>query len=161
LGREPFGLGRDGVDIERKGEGDDIGWEAVDDGAGLFAGAAVGLSDFEGFARFGAPVGDKEGVVGGVKLAGGIVGDVEEGAAPGFGSGLGGVSGGLGRAGGEAKEGSQHEEEEERWVGAGEKTGERAWERAGAGQHGGGEGAERCVAVRCGAAGRKESGGGG
>ncbi len=77
LRQEP-GIFVDRIDIGCEREGDDIGLEAVDHGAGLLSGAAVRLLDGDGVASLGLPVGGEGGVVIDVKLAGRVVGHVEE-----------------------------------------------------------------------------------
>jgi len=77
IGGKKIALGVKCVDVACEGEGDDVGFETVDDGTGLFAGAAMGLSDDDGLAGFIFPVFGKTGVVFGVKLAGRVVGNVE------------------------------------------------------------------------------------
>ena len=67
------------VDVALKRQRHDVGLEAVDDGAGLGAGAAVGLLDGDRLAGLLLPVGGEGVVVGFVELAGRIVGDVEDG----------------------------------------------------------------------------------
>ena len=62
-----------------KRERHDVGLEAVDHGAGLLAGAAMGLLDGDGLAGLGLPILDEGLVDGLVELAGRIVGDVEKG----------------------------------------------------------------------------------
>jgi hypothetical protein len=44
-----------GVNVRRQSEGDDVGLETVNDGAGLFARAAVRLLDLDGVAGLGLP----------------------------------------------------------------------------------------------------------
>ena len=68
----------DGVDVICEREGDDVGLQAVDDGAGLGAGAPVGLFDFNGLPGFRLPVRGEGLVEFLVKFAGGVVGDVQE-----------------------------------------------------------------------------------
>ena len=67
------------VDVALERQRHDVGLEAVDDGAGLGAGAAVRLLDGDGLAGLLLPVGGEDVVVVLVELAGGIVGDVEDG----------------------------------------------------------------------------------
>jgi hypothetical protein len=67
-----------GVDVIGQGQRDDVGLQAVDDRAGLFARAAVRGLDADGLARLGLPL-RREGLVEVlVELACGVVGDVEQ-----------------------------------------------------------------------------------
>lgn len=78
VGVDDVGLVNDGVDVVGEAEGDDVGLETFDDGAGLLAGAAVGLLDFESLAGFLFP-GRGEVVVDFlIEFASGVVRDVED-----------------------------------------------------------------------------------
>ena len=70
VGGDLAGLLGDRVDVGGERQRDDVGREAVDDGAGLGAGAAVRLLDGDGLAGLVLPVGGEGGVVGLVELAG-------------------------------------------------------------------------------------------
>ena len=67
-----------GVNVVRQRERDDVGLQAVNDRARLFAGAAVRLLDDDGVAGFVLPVFRERGVVILIQLAGRIVGNVQE-----------------------------------------------------------------------------------
>ena len=94
VGGDLAGLLRDGVDVVGQGEGDDVSFQPVDHRPCLLARAAVRLPYGHGLARLGLPVPGEFRVEILVKLAGGIVGHVEQG-------GL--RMGGAGDAGGEGK----------------------------------------------------------
>ena len=68
----------DRVDVALERQRHHVGVEAVDDRAGLGAGAAMRLLDGDGLAGLLLPVGGEGRVVGLVELAGRIVGDVEK-----------------------------------------------------------------------------------
>jgi hypothetical protein len=68
----------EGIDVRAGAEGDHVRLEAVDDGARLFAGAVVRLLEVDVLAGLLFPVFGKGRVILLVKLASGIVGNVEE-----------------------------------------------------------------------------------
>ena len=68
----------DDINVSGEGESDDIGSEAVDHGAGLLAGATVGLLDIELFPVFLLPLRGERLVDIDVEFTGGIVGNIEE-----------------------------------------------------------------------------------
>lgn len=79
VGGDQVAVGVQGLNVRRKGEGDDVGFKSVDHGTSLLARAAVGLIDLDGLVVLCLPLGGKEGVDGGVEFACGVVRDVEEG----------------------------------------------------------------------------------
>jgi hypothetical protein len=68
----------DGIDIRGERERDDIGLEPVNDRAGLFRRASVGLVELDLLAGFFLPVFREGGVELGVELPRGVVGDIEQ-----------------------------------------------------------------------------------
>ena len=69
---------RDGVDVIGKRQRHDIGFEPIDDGPSLFAGAAMACLDCERLALFGFPFAGERFVDLGVELARGIVGHIQQ-----------------------------------------------------------------------------------
>ena len=78
VGGNEFGPFMERVDVLTERERDHVGLEAVDDGAGLFAGAAVRLFHDDGVAGLGLPMGGEGPVEIGIELPRRIVGDVEQ-----------------------------------------------------------------------------------
>ncbi len=77
-GEEAAFFGND-INVVSEGERDDIGVQAVNDSAGLFAGAAVGLLDDDGVAGLFLPIFGEGGVEFLIQPARGVVGNVQEG----------------------------------------------------------------------------------
>ena len=75
---QQLGVLGDGVDIGRQRQGDDIGLQPVDHGAGLGARAAIGGVERDRVAGLGFPLRGKAVAQILVKLAGGIVADIEQ-----------------------------------------------------------------------------------
>lgn len=78
LGHQAPMLG-EGVDVGGHVHGDDIGGQAVDDGARLLARSAVGHVDLQWLPAFGLPVLQEGSVVLLVKIAHHVIGGVEQG----------------------------------------------------------------------------------
>ena len=73
-----FALLGDGVNVVGQRERDHVGFEAVDDGLRLLAGAAVRLGNDHVVAGLGLPIFGERGVVFLIQLARRVVGDVQE-----------------------------------------------------------------------------------
>jgi len=76
--REKLCVLHDCIHVARERERNDVRPQAIDDCARLLAGAAVRLPDLDVLAGFRFPMPGKGGVVFDVKLAGGVVGDIEQ-----------------------------------------------------------------------------------
>jgi len=76
-GIQQAGLGH-GIDVSGQRQRDDIGLQPVDDRAGLFAGAAVGLLDLELLAVLLFPIRGKGLVDFGIKFPRRIIGNIEQ-----------------------------------------------------------------------------------
>ena len=68
----------DRIDVVGQRQGHDIGVDAVDDGARLLAGAAVRCADLDVVAGLGLVILGKSGIVFLVKLAGRVIGHVQQ-----------------------------------------------------------------------------------